>query len=197
MDIIRTHGDEGILLLTLYGDNAVDFMKRAQTFGVDPTGVLGDPPLPGQSLNSWLLGISNSNNPVNKPLALSLSDSQINSLANLSVHRGETNEFVLGYYDPDKISGYIELANDRNASYFSVDNSLYSETGFSSDAGDFWLVNQQAITNAVDDRNVFVLNVKYDEIDTSKSTWAEVQLILSPGIDGGFDMLVPIELFTP
>lgn len=41
--------------------------------------------------------------------------------------------------------------------------------------------------------------------NTNKSTWAEMQLILSPGnnyvlkpgVDGGYDMLVPIKSLNP
>lgn len=141
------------------------------------------------------------NNPVNKPTNLNLPNEKIQNFANLSIHPGKKDEFVLGYYDPNKTDGYIELANKRDASYFSMDSFLYNETGFSSNPGDFWRVNQQAVLNAIEERKTFVLNVKVNEIDTSKSTWAEVQLILQPGnnyvlVPGGsdgYDMLVPVE----
>jgi hypothetical protein len=199
VNLMTTYGDDAIEIAETYGNNAIGFMTNAQNLGIDPTEILSNPPEPGQSLNGWLLKITDLNNPVNKPLKLNLSDKKIYDLANSSIHPGENNEFVLGYYD--KAYGYIGLAKDRNASYFSMDESLYTGTGFSSDAGDFWLVNQQAIKNAVEERKVFVLNTKYDAIDKGKSTWAEVSLILQSGnnyklIEGTgdeYDMLVPIE----
>lgn len=201
LDIIGSYSDEGIALFKLYGDDAVEFVEQAQRFGVDPTDILSAPPKPGQSLTGWLLKIDDIKNPVNKPTTLNLGKEEIQNLVNISTHRTDSNEFVIGFYDRNKVNGYIELAQSRNASYLSMENSLFTDRGFSTDTGDFWQVNQQVLLNAVEERKTFVLNNKYDNIKTDTNLWAEVQLILQDGngyrfIDGGndgYDMLVPIE----
>jgi hypothetical protein len=205
VDLMTTYGDDAFELMTTYGDEAIGFVNNAKILGVNPIDILENPPKSGQSLNGWLLKIDDLNNPVNKKTNLNLSESRIKDLVELSIHTGKNEDlFVLGFYDKNHVNGYLEVADKLDATYFSMDDDLYTETGFSSATGDFWQVNQKAVMDAVGERKTFVLSTKYTEIqrNTSKSTWAEMQLILSDGnnyklvegVGDEYDRLVPVEL---
>ncbi|MBN2118143.1 MAG: hypothetical protein JW730_16320 [Anaerolineales bacterium] len=215
-EIIAKYGDDGVAVLQKYGDDAVDlitrykddtfdFVKRAEKLGVNPTDILDNPPLPGQTLEGWLLKIDDPRNPVNLPSTLDLSDAKIRELWEGAINNPESDEYVIGYFGGDNVIPYNKLANDRNATFFSMEESVYRDTGFKKDTGDFWNVNREAIMYGVDERKTFVLNVKLDRVlsNPEKTTYAEVQLILHPGnnyvvIEGDeYDMLVPAELLNP
>jgi hypothetical protein len=205
LDVIQRYDDNGILLLNQYGSEAIDFVKRAEKLGVDPTDVLDHPPRPGQSLEGWLLKIDDPNSPVNLPADLKLSTTDVKHLLNESVHNTHSSEFVLGYFDPNKVSGYIEVAENRTAIHLKMEQSLYNQVGFKNGTGDFWQINRAAIQYGLDKRKIFVLSTDLQTIlsNPSKFTYAEIQMILHPGNNyvhiykDGYDMLVPAELLIP
>jgi hypothetical protein len=216
LEIIQKYGDDGVALLQRYGDDgveliskhgadAIDFVKRAEKLGINPTDLIDNPPLPGQSLEGWMLNIGAPNSPVNKQSNLKLSDSKIDDLLSQSIHNPKSNEFVLGYFDPNKVNGYMEIAEKRSATHLSMTQSLYDQVGFQDGTADFWQINRAAIQHGIDQRKTFVLSTDLEVIlsNPEKYTYAEVKLILHPGNgyvlihEDGYDMLVPSEALVP
>jgi hypothetical protein len=204
-EILEAYGDDGLRLIELYKDDVYDFVKQAEKQGRNPLEVLYNPPEPGQTLEGWLLNITAPNSPVNMKSNLKLSDAKIDDLLDQSLENIESNEFVLGYFDPNQVDGYIELADQRKAIKLSMPESLYEQVGFQDGTGDFWQVNRAAIQYGVDERKTFVLSTDFDTImsNPEKYTYAEVQMILQPGNGyvrvkkDGYDMLIPSELLVP
>lgn len=202
---VAKYGDDAVELFARYDDETVDFIKRAEKMKVNPTTVLRDTPSPGQSLEGWLLGIENLESPVNKPNTLKLSEEKVQDLLGASLQRPESNEFVVGYFDPERVDGYEEVADARNATKLSMPQPLYKETGFQDNTGDFWPINRAAIQYGIDNRKTFVLSTSMDTIlsNPEKYTYAEIKMILHPSsgytyvYQSGYDMLVPTELLQP
>ena len=98
----------------------------------------------------------------------------------------------------------MEVAGQRNATYLSMEQSLYNEVGFGVGTGDFWQVNRAAIQAGLDQRQTFVLSTDLETIlsEPGRYTYAEIQMILHPGNDymqvhkDGYDMLIPAESLT-
>ena len=191
--------------IKLYKDDAYDFIKLAEKQGINPVNILLNPPKPDQSLEGWLLGIASPKSPVNKKISNKLSASQIEDLLEQSIQNPKSEEFVLGYFDPNKVNGYLELAEKRKAINLSMPQELYEKVGFESGTGDFWQVNRAAIQYGIDNRKTFVLSTDLDTIlsNPDKYTYAEIKMILQPGagyvhvFKDGFDMLVPAEKLVP
>jgi len=204
-ELIGTYGDDAIRLIELYKDDTFDFVKLAEKQGINPVDILYDPPIDDQSLEGWLLKITDPNSPVNKKGNLKLTATQIDNLLQQSLENTESNEFALGYFDPNKVNGYVELADKRKATKLSMPQSLYESVGFEDGTGDFWQVNRAAIQYGIDKRKTFVLSTDLETIlsNPQKYTYAEIQMILQPGSGyvhirkDGYDMLIPNELLIP
>ena len=201
--VIQTYGDNGVALFQHYGEDVVDFVKWAEKLNINPADVLDDPPLPGQTLEGWLLKIVDLNSPVNLHSTLKLSSSETEHLLSQSLHRVESHEFALGYFDPNKVDGYLELAEKRQVGFLEMDESLYNQVGFKD--GDFWQINRAAIQYGMDQRKTFVLSTPLSTIlsNPGKFTFAEIQMILHPANNyihihkDGYDMLIPAESLIP
>jgi hypothetical protein len=132
---------------------------------------------------------------------LKLSDSQVSNLLEQSLQNPESDEFVIGYFDPSEANGYVEVAGQRNATHLSMPQPLYNKVGFQDGTGDFWPVNRGAIQRGIDQRQTFVLSTDLQTIlsNPGKFTYAEIKMIMHPGSNyihvfrDGYDMLVPAE----
>ena len=57
-ELLATYGDDALELISKYKDNAFEFARRAEKQGINPLEILSNPPLEGQSLEGWLLKIT-------------------------------------------------------------------------------------------------------------------------------------------
>ena len=220
-EIIATYGDDGIAILMKYGDDAIDlvarykddsfkFVKRAEKLGVNPTDVLDDPPLSGQTLEGWLLGIDDTNNPVNMPLKLNLSDAEIDQLRKESIQNPDSKLFSIGYGKDAKIPFDKMASNfgdDYKMGFLGMPDSKWTKYGETGAYGDFWEVNSDVVEWGIEQRKIFVLNVDYDlatdatnPSSTRRFTYAELKLIERPVNNytlvnnGEYSFFVPNEL---
>jgi hypothetical protein len=220
LEIIQKYGDDGVALLQRYGDDgveliskhgadAIDFVKRAEKLGINPTDLIDNPPLPGQSLEGWMLNIDDPNNPVNMPLKFNLSGSEITELRRESIQNPDSKLFSIGYGKDAQIP-FGEMANrfsDYEMSYLSMPDSQWTQYAESGAYGDFWEVNSDAIEWGMEERKIFVLNVDYNlatnpanPLATSRFTYGELRLIEKPTnnytmvTSGEYSFFVPNEL---
>jgi hypothetical protein len=219
--IIMSYGDDGVVALQKYGedaigliaqykDEAIDFVKRAEKLGVDPTDVLDNPPLPGQTLEGWLLDIDDPQNPVNMSLKFNLPDEEIEQIRGESVQNPDSKLFSIGYGRDAKIP-FDEMANrfgdEYEMSFLSMSDSKWAQYGDAKAYGDFWEVNSDAIEWGIDERKIFVLNVDYNlasdasnPSSTRRFTYAELKLVENPKNNytiiqnGEYSFFVPDEL---
>ena len=190
------HGDEGVAVVEDYG---VDFVRRSEKLGVDPTEVLNRPPAEGQTLEGWLLGITNRASAVNQPLKFGLSDEAIQAVADGSIHNNESALFVIGFGKGAEIP-YDEFARQHGLGYFATNHEAFDMFDRADAWGDFWEIDAAAMERVINDRKIIVLNTSYNEARqaTSRLTAAEIRFIERGNYvlatAGSRDFLVPTEL---
>ena len=69
-----------------------------------------------------MLNITDPNSPVNLPNKLKLSNSKASDLLDQSLHNRESDEFVLEYFDPNKVSGLRKLRTKEQRFIFQWHN---------------------------------------------------------------------------
>jgi hypothetical protein len=191
------YGDDGVSVVEEFGS---DFLRRSEKLGVDPTEVLTRPPSEGQTLEGWLLGIADRENPVNRSLAFHLSDDTIQAVAETSVHNPDSPLFAVGFSQGAGVIPYDSFGERFDTSYFRAPDGTYQRFADSGALGDFWQINARAIEQAMADRKIFVLNVPFEDAASAarSSTLAELSLILTGDYVrktvAGYDFLVPVEL---
>ena len=190
------YGDEGVEVLKEFGP---DFVARSERLGVDPTEILVRPPADGQSLEGWLLGITNPRSAVNLPPKLGLSDDAIDAVAEASVRNRDSSLFVIGFSSGPGVP-YDDLARKHDLGYFATSDETYALFQGSNAWGDFWQVDAAAMELVMEERKIFVLSTRYNSAiqATNRLTAAEIRLIEKGGYAlasaGGVDFLVPVEL---
>jgi len=206
--VISKYGDNGVALLQTYGDDAVKFVKRAEKLGVDPVEILDNPPLPGQTLEGWLLKIDNPENPVNQPLKLNQTDEEIEQLRIESIQNAESKLFAIGYGKDAKIP-FDKMGDHFDGhpmAFVSVPENKWAKYEGGAAYGDFWEVNRDIIEWGIQERKLFVSNIPYgvatnpSPSSTRRFTRAEISLIEMPSNGytvvehGDFAVFVPNEL---
>lgn len=207
--IIRDYGKNGIKLLKTYSNNAVDFVKRSERLGINPTNILDNPPLPGQTLEGWMLGIDNPENPVNMQLKLNLMDNEITQLKKESIQNPNSRLFSIGYGKdaPIPFNKFAEhFGDDYKMSFLGVSDTNWQRFDNAKAYGDFWKFNSDAIEWGIEERKIFILNVPYDlatnpsPSSTKRFSLAEIRLIEMPANSytriekGEYSFFVPNEL---
>jgi hypothetical protein len=167
-ELIAKYGDDGYDLIASYKDEAFDFVKRAEKLGVDPRDILRNPPLPGQSLEGWMLGIDNPQSPVNQPrVKLNLTEAELNKIRTESLKNPDSKVVVLGYGNGTE-KPYYELGEEVTGSYLSLSTEAWAP--FENARSNFWTdINAPVIEGAIEDRKVFLFNVEYDVITNPRN----------------------------
>jgi hypothetical protein len=189
LDIVQAYGKDGTALLERYGDEAVDFVRRAEKLGINPTDVLENPPLPGQTLEGWMLNIDNAENPANIPTKFNQTAEEITQLRKDSIQNPESKLFSLGYGKDAKIP-FNEMATRFGDEYkmglLAMPEEKWAKYGDAQAYGDFWEVNRDAIEWGIEERKIFVLNIDYglatrsQASSTRRFTYAELKVIENP-----------------
>jgi hypothetical protein len=147
-----------------YGDEMVNrFLPFCERYGINPQDVELRPLAEGQSLIGWGLDIRDSSNPVNHPLVeLNLTKDDLKNIMEKSTIRPESEVIVLGYGSGTK--PYFKLSDEIGGCHLSLPDEAWAP--FAKANANFWAdVNAPFIEKGIEERKVFLFNVKPDTIE--------------------------------
>ena len=151
-------------LRSKYGDEMVDrFLPFCERYGINPYEVLTRPPAEGQSLIGWGLDIIDPSNPVNHPLIqLNLTKAELKRIMEKSTVRPDSKVIVLGYGSGEK--PYFKLSDEIGGCHLSLPDEVWKP--FGNAQANFWTdVNAPFIEKGIEERKIFLFNVRPDTIE--------------------------------
>lgn len=126
---------------------------------------------------------------------LGLPQKVIEQLARAITQNPDSRAVGLGYFRGGQ--GYTAFAKRWGLSYLDMPSNLYASGKFDLFKGDFWLVNQQFLQNAINKGKIFILETPYSEAlkyPQSNLYW-EIDYLLRNGYVhvtvNGVDKLIP------